>query len=48
MARDIKLNVYQHTKKKLQKMCELYKSKYAGSKFDPRLNRKEESEDNSE
>ena len=29
MWRDIKLNRYQHTRKKLQKMCELYLKEYA-------------------
>ena len=29
MWRDLKVNKYQHTKKKLQKMCELYMREYA-------------------
>jgi hypothetical protein len=35
MARDIKLNIYQHTSKQLKKKCELFKQKYEGTKFDP-------------
>eukprot|EP01102_Stenamoeba_stenopodia_P002587 TRINITY_DN12445_c0_g1_i1.p1 TRINITY_DN12445_c0_g1~~TRINITY_DN12445_c0_g1_i1.p1 ORF type:complete len:185 (-),score=52.87 TRINITY_DN12445_c0_g1_i1:5-508(-) len=34
MQRDIKINIYQNTKKQLQKKCELYLSKYASQEAD--------------